>query len=65
MFTVNRFLVYEVPFLGIPLALARTFATIWLVLVSVVLVPIVFRMMPRRAQESARAKIGKSETSDS
>ena len=65
MFTVNRFLVYEVPFLGIPLALARTFATIWLVLVSVVLVPIVFRMMPRSAQESARAKIGKSETSDS
>ena len=61
MFTVNRFLVYEVPFLGIPLSLARTFATIWLVLVSIILVPMVFRMMPRSAQEAARAKIGKVE----
>ncbi|MQF87182.1 MAG: hypothetical protein FI734_06995 [SAR202 cluster bacterium] len=61
MFTVNRFLVYEVPFLGIPLSLARTFATIWLVLVSIILVPMVFRMMPRSAQEAARAKIGKAE----
>ena len=61
MFTVNRFLVYEVPFLGIPLSLARTFATIWLVLVSIILVPMVFRMMPRSAQEAARAKIGKTE----
>ena len=61
MFTVNRFLVYEVPFLGIPLSLARTFATICLVLVSIILVSIVFRMMPRSAQEAARAKIGKAE----
>ncbi len=64
IFTANRLLVYEMPFLGVPLALSRTLATLWLILVSVVLVPLVFRLMPRSAQESARARIGRSESGD-
>lgn len=64
IFTANRLLVYEMPFLGVPLALSRTLATLWLILVSVVLVPLVFRLMPRSAQESARDRIGRSESGD-
>ncbi len=64
IFTANRLLVYEMPFLGVPLALSRTLATLWLILVSVVLVPLVFRLMPKSAQESARARIGRGESGD-
>ncbi len=62
LFTANRFLVYEVPFLGPALAIARTLATVWLVVVAVVLVPLVFRLMPKSAQASARARIGREES---
>ena len=65
IFTANRFLVYDIPFLGPPLAIARLLATVWLVLVSVALVPLVFRLMPRSAQESARARIGRDESEGS
>lgn len=61
MFTANRFLVYDLPFLGVPLAVSRTLATVWLVLVATVLVPVVFRLMPRSAQDAARARIGRAE----
>ena len=57
MFTANRFLVYELPFLGVPLAVARTIATFWLIFVGTALVPMVFRIMPRSARESARGPI--------
>ena len=59
LFTANRFLVYEVPFLGMPLSIARTLATIWLIVVGTALVPVVFRLMPRSAQEAARSRIGR------
>ena len=59
LFTANRFLVYEVPFLGIPFSIARTLATIWLIVVGTALVPLVFRLMPRSAQEAARSRIGR------
>ena len=59
LFTANRFLVYEMPFLGPPLAIARALATVWLVIVAVALVPLVFRLMPRSAQEAARNRIGR------
>lgn len=61
IFTANRFFVFELPFLGVPLALAKTFATLWLIAVGTVLVPVVFRLMPRGAQEAARSRIGRSE----
>ncbi|MCY4581520.1 MAG: permease [Chloroflexi bacterium] len=61
IFTANRFLVYELPFLGVPLALAKTFATLWMIGVGALLVPVVFRLMPRSAQEAARSRIGASD----
>ncbi|MXW30819.1 MAG: permease [Chloroflexi bacterium] len=60
IFTANRFLVYELPFLGVPLALAKTLSTLWLIGVGTLLVPVVFRLMPRGAQEAARSRIGAS-----
>ncbi len=61
IFTANRFLVFELPFLGVPLALAKTLATLWMIAVGTVLVPVVFRLMPRSAQEAARSRIGGAE----
>ena len=58
IFTANRFLVYELPFLGVPLALAKTLSTLWLISVGTLLTPVVFRLMPRSAQEAARSRIG-------
>ena len=58
IFTAHRFLVYELPFLGVPLALAKTLATVWLIVAGTLLTPIVFRLMPRGAQEAARKRIG-------
>ena len=61
IFTANRFLVYELPFLGVPLALAKTLATFWMIGVGALLVPVVFRLMPRSAREAAQSRIGASE----
>lgn len=61
IFTANRFLVYELPFLGVPLALAKTLATFWMIGVGALLVPVVFRLMPRSAQEAAQSRIGASD----
>ncbi len=64
LFTVNRFLVYEMPFLGPGLAIGRTLATVWLVVVATALVPLAFRLTPKRAQESARSRIGAGKGED-
>ena len=61
IFTANRFFVFELPFLGVPLALAKTLATLWMIAVGTLLVPVVFRLMPRGAQEAARSRIGRAE----
>lgn len=61
IFTANRFLVYELPFLGVPLALAKTLSTIWLIVAGTLLTPVVFRLMPKGAQEAARKRIGADE----
>lgn len=58
IFTAHRFLVYELPFLGVPLALAKTLATVWLIVAGTLLTPVVFRLMPKGAQEAARKRIG-------
>lgn len=58
IFTAHRFLVYELPFLGVPLALAKTLATVWLIVAGTLLTPVVFRLMPKGAQEEARKRIG-------
>ncbi len=65
IFTANRFLVFELPFLGVPLALAKTLSTLWMIAVGTVLVPVVFRLMPRSAQEAARSRIGSAEREQS
>ena len=61
IFTANRFFVFELPFLGVPLALAKMLATLWLIGVGTVLVPVVFRFMPRSAQEAAQSRIGSAD----
>ena len=43
----NRLFVWDIPFLGGPLAFARIISTLAMPPISVVLVPIVYRMMPR------------------
>lgn len=65
IFTANRFLVYELPFLGVPLALAKTLSTIWLIVAGTLLTPVVFRLMPKGAQEAARKRIGADERGES
>ena len=52
--TVNRLVVWEFAFLGIPFSLARIVCSIPLVAAQIVLTPIVFRMMPERSREAMR-----------
>ena len=59
-FTVSRLLVWDIPFLGLPFTAARVVGAIWLPLVSVVLVPVLFRLMPAGAREAARTKLART-----
>ena len=44
--TLNRAVVWEVPFLGAPFVVARILASLYMPIVSVLLVPVVYRLMP-------------------
>ena len=59
--TVNaqRLLVWDIPFLGLPFAVARSLAGLWFPLVAIVMVPLVFRLMPAAAREAAAAKLAR------
>ncbi len=62
VFAANRLLIWDIPFLGAPLAFARIIATLALPPISVVLVPVVYRMMPRsmrRAPSRTPVDLGK------
>jgi uncharacterized membrane protein YraQ (UPF0718 family) len=54
LITANRTFVWEIPFLGVPLTLARIIASLWFPIVAAVLVPLVFRMMPERSRDLTR-----------
>lgn len=55
--SVQRLLVWDLPFLGLPFAVARSLAGLWFPLVAIVMVPLVFRLMPAAAREAATAKL--------
>lgn len=59
--TTNRLLVWDIPFLGAPFALARLVASLWLPLVSVVLVPPLLRLLrgaPQARNGTATDEVG-------
>ena len=53
--TLNRAVVWEVPFLGAPFVVARILASLYMPIVSVLLVPVVYRLMPGKGVPGKRA----------
>ena len=53
--TLNRAVVWEVPFLGVPFVVARILASLYMPIVSVLLVPVVYRLMPGKGVPGKRA----------
>ena len=49
--TFNRLFVWELPFLGLPFTLTRLAISFWMPIVSVIMVPIVYRLLPARIRE--------------
>ena len=48
-------MVWEVPFLGAPFVVARILASLYMPIVSVLLVPVVYRLMPGKGVPGKRA----------
>jgi uncharacterized membrane protein YraQ (UPF0718 family) len=49
--TVNRLLVWELPFLGWPFTLTRIIVSFWMPAATVALVPMVYRLMPQALRD--------------
>jgi len=49
--TVNRLLVWELPFLGWPFTLTRIIVSFWMPAVTVAFVPIVYRLLPKALRD--------------
>lgn len=47
LLTLNRLVIWELPFLGPPFTVMRLIVSIWMPLVSVLLVPVIYRFMPQ------------------
>lgn len=48
LITFNRLFVWELPFLGLPFTLTRIAVSFWMPIVSVIMVPIAYRLLPER-----------------
>lgn len=46
--TLNRLLIWDIPFVGASFAITRILVSIWLPFVSIALLPIVYRLLPDR-----------------
>lgn len=51
LITVNRLLVWELPFLGWPFTLTRIIVSFWMPAATVALVPIVYRLLPKSLRD--------------
>ena len=51
--TVNRLVVWELPFLGWPFTLTRILVSFWMPVATVILVPIVYRLLPQGIRDKA------------
>lgn len=49
--TVNRLFVWELPFLGLPFTITRIAISFWMPIATVIMVPIVYRLLPARIRE--------------
>ena len=49
--TFNRLLVWELPFLGWPFTLTRLLVSFWMPVATVIFVPIVYRLLPKRIRD--------------
>ncbi len=54
--TVNRLVVWELPFLGWPFTLTRILVSFWMPIATVILVPIVYRLLPKVLRDKAPHK---------
>jgi len=55
--TVNRLVVWELPFLGWPFTLTRLIVSFWMPIATVILVPIVYRLLPHAIRDKAPSKV--------
>ena len=51
--TVNRLVVWELPFLGWPFTVTRILVSFWMPIATVILVPIVYRLLPEAIRDKA------------
>lgn len=51
--TVNRLVVWELPFLGWPFSVTRILVSFWMPIATVILVPIVYRLLPEGLKDKA------------
>jgi uncharacterized protein len=51
--TVNRLVVWELPFLGWPFTLTRLIVSFWMPLVTMMLVPVVYKLLPKAIRDRA------------
>ena len=51
--TINRLLVWELPFLGWPFTLTRLIVSFWMPIAMVILLPIVYRLLPQSIRDRA------------
>jgi len=54
--TVNRLVVWELPFLGWPFTVTRLIVSFWMPIATVILVPIVYRLLPKAIRDKAPSK---------
>jgi uncharacterized membrane protein YraQ (UPF0718 family) len=53
---MQRLLIWEIPFLGVPFALARYSVAIAMPVITIVLVPMIYRLMPASARGARRTR---------
>ena len=56
--TVNRLVVWELPFLGWPFTLTRILVSFWMPIAIVIFVPIVYRLLPQSIRDRSPSKDG-------
>lgn len=57
--TINRLVVWELPFLGWPFTVTRMIVSFWMPVATVILVPIVYRLLPKGIRDKAPQKAAK------
>jgi hypothetical protein len=55
--TINRLVVWELPFLGWPFTLTRLIVSFWMPIAMVILLPIVYRLLPQAIRDRAPERL--------